>query len=64
MSSVTGDAAVLDETVPFLTGQALEPGESDSFFQPTVVRRGRQPLRALRPRPGRQPGASAATVCR
>jgi cyclic beta-1,2-glucan synthetase len=34
---VTGDAAVLDEAAPFLTGQALEPGESDSFFQPTVA---------------------------
>jgi len=34
---VTGDAAVLDETAPFLTGQALEPGENDSFFQPTVA---------------------------
>ena len=34
---VTGDAAVLDETAPFLTGRALEPGESDSFFQPTVA---------------------------
>jgi cyclic beta-1,2-glucan synthetase len=32
---VTGDAAVLDETSPFLVGQALDPGESDSFFQPT-----------------------------
>ena len=36
MSSVTADALVLDEVVPFLTGQALQPGESDSFFQPTV----------------------------
>jgi len=34
---VTGDGAVLDETAPFLTGQALEPGENDSFFQPTVA---------------------------
>jgi len=34
---VTGDAAVLDETAPFLTGRALDPGESDSFFQPTVA---------------------------
>ena len=33
---VTGDAAVLDEVVPFLAGPALEPGESDRFFQPTV----------------------------
>ena len=33
---VTVDALVLDEVVPFLTGQPLQPGESDSFFQPTV----------------------------
>jgi cyclic beta-1,2-glucan synthetase len=32
----TGDAAVLDEVVPFLEGQRLEAGEHDSFFQPTV----------------------------
>ena len=33
---VTADLAVLDETVPFLEGQTLEPGESDSFFAPVV----------------------------
>ena len=33
---VTGDAAVLEEAVPFLTGPALEPDESDSFFLPTI----------------------------
>ena len=32
----TADAAVLDETIPFLEGQALEPGEHDSFFAPVV----------------------------
>ncbi len=32
----TGDAAVLDELVPFLEGQSLEAGEHDSFFEPTV----------------------------
>jgi cyclic beta-1,2-glucan synthetase len=32
----TGDAAVLGEVVPFLEGQKLEPGEHDSFFQPTI----------------------------
>ena len=30
----TGDLAVLDERVSFLEGQALRPGEHDSFFQP------------------------------
>ena len=32
----TADVAVLDETIPFLEGQALEPGEPDSFFAPVV----------------------------
>ena len=30
----TGDVAVLDEKIPFIEGQRLAPGESDSFFQP------------------------------
>ena len=33
---VTGDLALLDENVPFLEGQTLEPGEQDSFFNPTI----------------------------
>jgi cyclic beta-1,2-glucan synthetase len=33
----TGDLAVLDEPVPFLEGQALRPGEHDSYFQPVVA---------------------------
>jgi len=33
----TGDAAVLDEPVPWLEGQALADGEHDAFFQPTVT---------------------------
>jgi cyclic beta-1,2-glucan synthetase len=32
----TGDAAVLDEAVPFLEGQRLAAGEHDAFFQPVV----------------------------
>jgi cyclic beta-1,2-glucan synthetase len=32
----TGDAAVLDEVVPFLEGPRLAAGENESFFQPTV----------------------------
>jgi len=32
----TGDAAVLDQLVPFLEGQSLEAGEHDSFFQPSI----------------------------
>jgi cyclic beta-1,2-glucan synthetase len=31
---VTGDAAILDETVAFLSGKVLEPGESERFFVP------------------------------
>ncbi len=33
---VTGDAAILDEVVPFIEGQALVPGEHDAFFMPSV----------------------------
>jgi cyclic beta-1,2-glucan synthetase len=33
---VTGDLAVLDETVPFLEGPALQVGEHDSYFQPMI----------------------------
>jgi cyclic beta-1,2-glucan synthetase len=33
---VTGDSGILDEPIPFLEGQALQPHETDSFFQPTI----------------------------
>ncbi len=33
---VTGDHGVLGESVPFLDGPALQPGEHDSFFQPMI----------------------------
>ena len=33
----TGDAAVLDETVPFIEGQALGPDEHDAYFQPSTA---------------------------
>ena len=33
----TGDLAVLDEPLPFLEGQALRPGEHDSYFQPAIA---------------------------
>jgi cyclic beta-1,2-glucan synthetase len=32
----TGDFAILDEKVPFLEGQPLEPAEHDCFFNPTI----------------------------
>ncbi len=33
----SGDLPVLDESVPFLEGPALHPGEHDAFFQPLVA---------------------------
>jgi cyclic beta-1,2-glucan synthetase len=35
--ATTGDRALLDETVSFLEGQALRPGEHDAYFQPTIA---------------------------
>jgi cellobiose phosphorylase len=35
---VTADAAVLDEALPFLEGDALKEGQSDAFFKPLVGR--------------------------
>jgi cyclic beta-1,2-glucan synthetase len=32
-----GDVAILDESVPFLDGPPLQPGEHDAFFQPMVA---------------------------
>lgn len=32
--SATGDIAILDESIPFLKGSALMPGQHDAFFQP------------------------------
>jgi cellobiose phosphorylase len=34
--ATTADAAVLDESVPFLHGDLLKDGENESFFQPVV----------------------------
>ena len=34
--AATGDRAVLDETVPFLTGQQVPPGEPELFVAPAV----------------------------
>ena len=33
----SGDLTVLDEPVSFLDGQALRPGEHDSYFQPVIA---------------------------
>jgi cyclic beta-1,2-glucan synthetase len=32
----TGDAAVLDERIPFLEGRTLQPEEHDAFFMPAI----------------------------
>ena len=32
-----GDVAILNETVPFLDGPLLRPGEHDAFFQPMIA---------------------------
>ncbi len=32
--AVTGDSAILDETVPYLDGPALQPDQTDAYFQP------------------------------
>ena len=34
--TVTGDTAVLDETVPFLEGPTLHQGEEEAFFPPAI----------------------------
>ncbi|MBW4024022.1 MAG: glycosyl transferase [Proteobacteria bacterium] len=34
--SVTGDDAVLDETIPFLDGPILQDGQDEAFFPPTI----------------------------
>jgi cyclic beta-1,2-glucan synthetase len=36
---VTADVGVLDESIPYLGGEPLAAGETDSFFQPTVLAR-------------------------
>jgi len=35
--AATGDAAVLDEQIPFLEGPAVSQGEHDAFFQPMTA---------------------------
>lgn len=37
--SVTGDTAILDETLPFLDGPTLADDATDAFFQPSVSKR-------------------------
>ncbi len=35
--AVTGDAAILDEEVPFLEGKPVPPGAHDAFYQPDIA---------------------------
>ncbi len=34
--TATGDMSLLDEQVPFITGEALQPGQHDSFYRPEI----------------------------
>ena len=62
--AATGDAAVLDERVPFLEGAAIPEGAEDAYYAPAVERRDGERLRALRARDRPQPARSARTACR
>ena len=53
---VTGDAAVLDEVVALPGRPGAGAGRERQLLPADRLGRDRQPLRALRPRPGRQPG--------
>ena len=35
---VTADAAVLDDMLPFIEGDALKDGQTEAFFTPRVAR--------------------------
>ena len=63
-TAATGDAGVLDESVPFLEGMPVPPGAEDAYYVPGIGSDDRQRLRALRPRDRPQPDASARTACR
>ena len=54
--SVTGDAAVLDEIVAFPGRPGTRAKRERKLLPADHLGRDRQPLRALRPRAGRQPG--------
>ena len=45
---VTGDAQMLDESMPFLEGPPLAAEQEDAYFEPVQSTRGRKLVRALR----------------
>ena len=59
----TGDAAVLDESVPFIEGQALQPGEHEAYFQPSISDDVGVALRTLCARARCRVSPSANTAC-
>ena len=62
--AVTGDVAVLDETVPFLEGPPLRPDQTDAYFQPERSESRGVAVRALRRGDRPEPGGRARTGCR
>ena len=65
--AVTGDTAVLDETVPYLEGPALRPDQADAYFQPERSPRSGSLfdhcVAAIEPEPrGRRPRAAAHRI--
>ena len=61
---VTGDAAVLDEAVPFLDGPELEPGESDALLPADRLGPRLPASTSIAPGPWTPAWRSAATACR
>jgi cyclic beta-1,2-glucan synthetase len=59
----TGDAAILNEAVPYLEGPALKPGEMESYFEPRVSSRTATSSSTARRR-SRPPARRARTTCR
>ena len=58
--TATGDAALLDERVPFLKAPVLRPDQEEDYDLPAVSERDGHALRALRARPGARLPARAA----
>ena len=54
-TAATGDAGVLDESVPFLEGMAVPAGAEDAYYVPGIGAETRERLRALRPGDRPQP---------